>query len=410
MAGFSTAASGKYVVMSIVVAIMVIGGWQTTRLKVGDPTSGSPILWPNQTYNRDQALINDIFNASSENFLLYYEGQPESVYEPIVLTTFEKFAQHMAEKLPDIFKSASSIINIGNMLNLTLHDGDPLWYQLPRDEKLLTGLLGQIRNNVGMVTLARFLDNSLERAQITLFFADHTSDNLLRIQKAAFDFFTRNPMKTDKGEFKLAGGRIGMEIALNEEMKRSHAVMDGLVFVAIFFMCAIAFRSFVAGVMLAVPLILSNLVAFSYMAIANIGLSANTLPCAAVGVGVGVDFAIYLYSRCVEEYPAHNDWKNTIVASVRTAGGGIVYTGITLILPILTWYFISELKFQAQMGFFLSMLLCVNMLAAFTLHPLLILIIKPTFIHKNSTALSRKEDHRIIEIATVHPAAPETKS
>ena len=191
-------------------------------------------------------------------------------------------------------------------------------------------------------------------------------------------------MKTEKGEFKLAGGRIGMEIGLNEEMKRSHVVMDTLVLVAIFIMCSLAFRSLVAGAMLTVPLILSNLIAFSYMAVTDIGLSANTLPCSAVGVGVGVDFAIYLYSRCIEEYPHHNDWVETVMKAVGTAGKGIVFTGITLILPIITWYFISELKFQAQMGFFLSMLLFTNMIAAFTLHPLLIVMIKPRFMQKGA--------------------------
>lgn len=392
IANFSSG-SGKIVIMIVVAAIIVVGGWQTTKLKVGDPSPGSPILWPNQTYNQDQVLINEKFNASSENFVLYYEGEPESVYDPVVLNTFEKFSQHMAEQLPDIFKSASSIINVSRMLNATHHDGDPLWDQLPRNEKQLTGLLGQIRNNVGMATLARFIDNTLERAQITLFFADHTSDNLLRIRDAAYEFFRQHPMKTDNGEFKLAGGRIGMEIALNEEMKRSHVVMDTLVFVAIFIMCSLSFRSFVAGAMLAVPLILSNLVAFSYMAAANIGLSANTLPCAAVGVGVGVDFAIYLYSRCVEEFPNHDGWKETIMAAVRTAGGGVVFTGITLILPILTWYFISELKFQAQMGFFLSMLLFINMVAAFTLHPLLIIMVKPSFMKRKASSIEENRNH-----------------
>ena len=287
-----------------------------------------------------------------------------------------------AERLPDIFKSDSSIIDIGKMLNTTHHDGDPLWDQMPRNERQLTGLLGQVRNNAGMVMLARFIDNTLQRAQITLFFADHTSDNLLRIRDAAYDFFKQHSMKTENGEFKLAGGRIGMEIALNEEMKRSMWSWITLVFVAIFIM-----------LFLVVSIVCSRCNAcdsvnfiqpgcVSYMAIAGIGLSANTLPCAAVGVGVGVDFAIYLYSRCVEEFPNHNDWRETIMAAVRTAGGGVVFTGITLILPILTWYFISELKFQAQMGFFLSMLLFINMLAAFTLHPLLIITIKPSFMKR----------------------------
>jgi predicted RND superfamily exporter protein len=225
-----------------------------------------------------------------------------------------------------------------------------------------------------------------QRGQITLYFADHTSDNMLRVRKAAYDFFKENPMKTENGEFLLAGGGIGLEIALNEEMKNSHAQMDIAVLVTIFFMCSLAFRSFVAGAMLAVPLLLSNLMAFAYMAYANIGLSVNTLPCSAVGVGVGVDFAIYLYSRCIEEFPNHSDYKETIVTAVKTAGSGIVLTGVTLILPVLAWYFVSALKFQAQMGFFLAMLLFINMIAALTLHPLLILIVKPKFMKKRAAA------------------------
>jgi hypothetical protein len=161
--------------------------------------------------------------------------------------------------------------------------------------------------------------------------------------------------------------------------------MDGMVLIAIFIMCSLAFRSLTAGLMLATPLILSNLVAFSYMALTGIGLSTNTLPCSAVGVGVGIDFAIYLYSRCCEDFGCcGGNWRDTICTAIRTAGKGIIFTGITLILPILTWYYISGLKFQAQMGFFLAMLLFTNMIAAFTLHPLLIYICKPKFMQRNS--------------------------
>jgi predicted RND superfamily exporter protein len=378
MAAFSMG-GGKYLIGAAAVLIVIIGAWQTAKLKVGDPTPGSPVLWPDHPYNRAQAFINETFNASSENFMLYYEGEPGSVYDPVVPKTFEAFSRHMASKLPDIYKSASSINNLGKMLSLTLHDGNELWYQMPQDPKLLEGLLGYVRNNIDSGTLRRFMDGKLQCAQITLFFSDHTSDNMLRIRDAAYEFFKTHPMKTDQGEFRLAGGAIGLEIAVNEEMRRSHAIMDSMVFMAIFLMCSLAFRSFVAGTMLTLPLLISNGVAFAYMSLTNIGLSTNTLPCSAVGVGVGVDFSIYLYSRCIEEYSRHGGWEETVLTAVRTAGRGIVFTGITMILPILTWYFISDLKFQAQMGFFLAMLLFANMVMAFTLHPLLIVLIKPKF-------------------------------
>jgi predicted RND superfamily exporter protein len=245
-----------------------------------------------------------------------------------------------------------------------------------------------VRQTAGPAYLQRFLDPTLERTQITLYFSDHTSDNMLRIKKAAYGFFGQHPMKTERGEFRLAGGRIGLEIALNEEMAAVHVKMDIIVLGTIFLMCSLAFRSFIAGAMLTLPLILSNLVAFTYMALANIGLSTNTLPCSSVGVGVGVDFAIYLYSRCIEEFRGNEGWESTVLRSVLTAGRGILFTGMTLILPLIIWYFIAPLKFQAQMGLFLAMLLLVNMLAALTLHPLLILLVKPKFMRRNPSQQS----------------------
>jgi hypothetical protein len=381
LTGFSISTRGRYVVGALVIMLTILCLWQMGKLKIGDPTPGSPIFYDTHTYNKDQRVINETFDASSENLMLFYEGQSGSVYDPDVLATFEGFARHMQNKLPDIYRSATSIIDTVKMVNVTFHDGDELWHQLPRNETMLTGLMGYVRQNTNRSTLGRFIDDQMERAQITLFFADHTSDNLLRIRDAAYDFFKNNPMKLAKGEFKLAGGRVGMEIALNEEMKRSHLLIDLTVLGAIFLLCVISFRSIAAGLMLTLPLILANSIAFAYMAWRGIGLSINTLPVAAIGVGVGVDFAIYLYSRCKEEFTLQKgDWAATIMQSVCTCGKAVVYTGVTIILPILTWYFFSEMKFQAEVGFFLSMIMGTNVILTMTLHPLLIYIIKPRFI------------------------------
>jgi predicted RND superfamily exporter protein len=247
--------------------------------------------------------------------------------------------------------------------------------------------MGYVKSSTDPATLGRYMDRTLERAQLTIYFADHTSDNLLRIRDAAYEFFKTRPMKIDQGEFKLAGGRIGMEIALNEEMKNSHALIDMTVLVAIFILCALSYMSITAGLMLTLPLVFANSVAGAYMALTGIGLSINTLPIAAIGVGVGVDFAIYLYSRCIEEYPIQGgNWTETIIQSVCTTGKAVVYTGLTIILPIITWYIFSDMKFQAQVGFFLAMIMGTNVILTLTLHPLMIYIIKPKFIRGGTVA------------------------
>jgi predicted RND superfamily exporter protein len=382
---FSIAPRTRYVTGATIVLLTLFCLWETSKIKIGDPTPGSSIFYEDHTYNKDQAIINKLFNASSENLVLYYEGERGSVYDPEVLKTFEDFVRHMSERLPDIYKSSGSIINMAKMLNLTFHDGDQMWYQLPRNSHMLTGLLGYIRNTVDRGTLGRFMDGTLERTQISLYFADHTSDNLMRIRNAAYEFFKNHPMKLSHGEFSLAGGRLGMEIAVNEEMRRSHLLIDVAVYLGIFVLCSLCYKSIVAGLMLTLPLVLANGMAATYMSIRNIGLSINTLPIAAIGAGLGVDFAIYLYSRAMEEFPAHNgDWTATIMQAVCTCGKAVVYTGLTVILPILTWYFFSDMKFQAEVGFFLSLIMAANVVLSLTLHPLMIYLIKPKFISRRA--------------------------
>jgi hypothetical protein len=381
----------RYPFAVLVALLAVFCLWQVSQLKIGDPTAGSPLLWPTHPYNQDQALINQLFDFSSESLVLYYEGERMSVYEPIVLQTFEAFARHMQERLPDIYKSSSSVIELVKMLNVILHDGDEAWYQLPPQRSLLGSLATYVRGTIADVnTFSRYMDRELERAQITLYFADHTSENLLRIREAAQEFFTQHPMHTASGAFQLAGGRIGMELALNEEMKRSHLLIDLTVLVAIFSLCALAYMSFTAALMLTLPLILSNSVAGAYMALADIGLSINTLPIAALGVGLGVDFAIYLYSRCQEEFPLQGgSWSKTIIQSVCTCGKAVVYTGCTMMLPVLSWYFFSDMKFQAQVGGFLAIIIGTNVLLTLTLHALLIYLIKPKFISRSAASFHR---------------------
>lgn len=174
-----------------------------------------------------------------------------------------------------------------------------------------------------------------------------------------------------------------MEMATNEEMMKTHARMEIMVLLTIFVLCSLFFRSFVAGLMFTLPLLLANSIAFAHMAMSGIGLSINTLPVAAVGVGVGVDFAIYLYTRCIEEYPNHDGWEATIITSVQTSGKAVVFTGLTMVLPILAWFIISDLKFQAQMGLFLSIILSANVILSITLHPLLIHTFRPKFIKRS---------------------------
>jgi predicted RND superfamily exporter protein len=378
---------GRYWVMAVCAFGLIFCAWQATFLKIGDPTPGTSLLFPDHPFNQTVGKLNKAFDISADDLVLYFKGnRPDAVYDPQVLQTFAAFDRHMGERLPDIYKSSDSFAGTMNTLNVIMRDGDVIYEELPAESGEFDSLMGFSRQNVQVSVLQLYFDGEMQKTQSTLFFTDHTSDNLLRIRDAAYAFFETRPMKIEAGEFLLAGGGVGMNIAINEEMKRTHAAIDLMVLGVIFILCSIFYRSIVAGLMLTCPLILGNLLAFCYMSMNGIGLSINTLPVAAVGVGVGVDFAIYIYNRCREEYAngttGKDKWMETILASVRTSGKAVVFTGLTMVLPVLSWLVLSDMKFQAEMGLFLAMILTTNVLLALTLHPLLIYLIKPRFISR----------------------------
>jgi hypothetical protein len=121
--------------------------------------------------------------------------------------------------------------------------------------------------------------------------------------------------------------------------------------------------------------------AFAYMAIMSIGLNISTLPVSAVGVGIGVDYGIYLLARLKEEKDKDPSLSlnDAMRKTIQTYGKSVIYIAGTLIAGLLIWPF-SPLKFQADMGIMLAIILFFNCLGAIFTVPVLTLLFKPKFL------------------------------
>jgi len=380
-------AMGRAGIAIIVIYIVMYGFgiYRVPKVPVGDPTPGSPILWPDDQYNKDYDEINRTFDkAGADNYIVFFRGTQEfAAKKPEVYQTFEALDRFFAVRMPDVYGGASSLAPIIKKLNKEMHDTSPLWEFIPDEEGLCTSMLFLFQTKSVPGDLDRYADPNFYNTNVVLFFKDHTEETINRIKEVMQEFFSIYPKQLDFGEFLLAGGVIGMETAVNEEISALHAKVDALVLATIFLMCSIAYRSPLAGFLLCIPLMLANLLAFGYMSYANMGFTINTLPCAAVGVGVGVDFGLFIFSRMREEMKKSlGDWESSLVTTARTASKGVVYTALSMILPCLAWWLMPSLKFQAQMGLFLAIVLTFNMISALILHPALIYRLKPKFIYK----------------------------
>jgi hypothetical protein len=128
------------------------------------------------------------------------------------------------------------------------------------------------------------------------------------------------------------------------------------------------------------------------MVLMGIGLDVNSLPIAAIGIGVGIDYGIYLLSRICEEFRDNQHHGDAIQAAVTTTGKAIFFTASIVLLGIFPWYLLSELKFLADMGLLLVMIMLINMVIALVVLPLLVFLFKPNFIEREHLIISENAD------------------
>jgi predicted RND superfamily exporter protein len=189
-------------------------------------------------------------------------------------------------------------------------------------------------------------------------------------------------------QYRLAGGVIGVQAAVNEVINASQLWNLILALGGVFLCVMIQYRSMAAGLILTIPLAISNLICFALMGVYQIGLTVSTYPVSSVGVGLGVDYGIYYLSRLVEEMRDVGDLNQAIINTLKSNGKSIVMIATTLTIGLVFWLF-SALRFQAWMGALLAVLLFCNMLGALFLVPTLVAIFKPKFVTKVKKSLSQ---------------------
>jgi predicted RND superfamily exporter protein len=135
----------------------------------------------------------------------------------------------------------------------------------------------------------------------------------------------------------------------------------------------------VAAGLLMIPVILSQLAAEAMMVWLHIDMNVNSLPVAAAGAGVGVDYGIYHFSRMIDAYDEVGDLDEAVDYATATTGKAIIFTGTTMIAGT-GFFYLSDLKFLAEMGLLLTLLMTFNKFGALIVVPALVKVIRPAFL------------------------------
>lgn len=187
---------------------------------------------------------------------------------------------------------------------------------------------------------------------------------------------------SDGISYALASGLIGVLGASNEEVARSNNATLIACFTAYFLMILFSYRSLPMALLMITSLGTAALVSMAFMWLTDMSFDVNTLPVQALGVGIGDDYALYIMDRVVRERKRGHDVLESVRIAVRTTGMAIFFTGTTLVGGIIFWYFISSLRFAADMSLLLSVLLIANLFGAILLIPSFIALFQPRFVRE----------------------------
>jgi hypothetical protein len=140
------------------------------------------------------------------------------------------------------------------------------------------------------------------------------------------------------------------------------------VYAAILVLVFVVYRDWRAMIACCLPLTVATWIGYWFMKQLEIGLTVATLPVMVLAVGIGVDYAFYIYNRLQVQLASGLGFTEALEAALKETGLATVFTAITLSIGVATWTF-STLKFQADMGALLTFMFLVNMVMAITLLP-----------------------------------------
>lgn len=366
--------------------LLLIGGFCISQnLKIGDAV-GSPILWPEARYNKDVSAINSNYDRIGTDVLqAYFSGDEEIMLRPDVYHQSEAFDRYIYERvLPAT--PASSLTPIIKNINMALWEGDPSYQFLPDTSSEVGFNIYMFRSGGEPGDFAAYTNPEWNIGKMSIFTSEHSAETVNDLMKYGKQFIDSYSFNESEPVIQFSGGQIGLVKATNDEVELNETRLLHAIIILILFNLLWLYRSLKLAIIIIFVLVTSHYITMSVMTFLNIGMNLNTLPLAALGLGRGVDYSIYMADRIREEMAHGLDFAKASDRAFNTSGVAVIVTAMTMILPLLPWYLISPIRFQAEMGLLLAIILGFNMLGAITIVPGAIKILKPGGFNFNNIA------------------------
>ena len=373
----------RKVVGGVILFILLFGGYYNIKhLKVGDSSAGGAILYPDHPYCTAMKKMNQEFVGASR-LIVVLEGketEKEAIKDRESLRILDDLGVFMKDKIYGV-GGTLSLADLVRKIYRVYHEGSPKWDMIPRTKRYLGQIFFQLSSSMAPGEMDQFISlPDYNNATVTAFLRDYNHSSIKKAiakLKVFRDEVAQNP--DSKVKVRVAAGILGILAAVNEEVEWSYWAILVVILTTTFSLCWITYRSFKAAIILLIPLAIAQILCDLIMLYLHIDLNISSLPVTAIGVGVGIDYGIYLMSRLQEECGKCDTFYQARLVTLHTTGKVIIFTAVSQAAGVAFWLF-SPMKFSAEMGLLILLLMLFNMISALILIPTLSGIFKPRFV------------------------------
>jgi predicted RND superfamily exporter protein len=356
------------VVLTVTAGLLAVSAWESRDRVVGTLQPGAPELRPEARFNRDAVAIASNFDLGLDWLSVVVQAPPESCESPAVGVYGDQL-EYALKAVPGVVSISSFPGNL-RTYNEGYNEGNPKMNTVPIDTGNYAGLsteIGRIRG---------YLSKDCSMTAVHLYLSDHKATTINRVIAEVKKF--RDTHVVPGIAIRLAAGNAGVLAAINDEVEKSELPMMLYVYAAIALLVFAAYRDLRAVIACCLPLTVGTFIGYWFMKTFEIGLTVATLPVMVLAVGIGVDYAFYIYNRLQGHLAAGEPIAKAIEHAITEVGMATIFTAITLAIGVATWSF-SELKFQADMGKLLAFMFIVNLIMAMTALPALAVVLERIF-------------------------------
>lgn len=353
----------NYAVAAIGVAVVLAGlaFVKSLDVKIGDLDPGAPELRADSRYNLDNAFITEKYGISSDVFAVMVKTPMDGCRSFETMIEMDRLGAELG-RVPGV-QQTTSLVDTLRQFTMGAYEGNPKWLTVSWDPLVLKD-----RINLAQNWNSEMLNNDCSFMPVLAYLQDHKAETLKSVTKVAKDFADK--YSVPERQYLLAAGNAGIEAATNSVVEKANREMLLWVYAAVALLCAITFRNWRAVVVAVLPLMLTSVMAEALMAMLGIGIKVATLPVVALGVGIGVDYALYLLSVQLSLQRKGYSLRESYRLALGLTGKMVALVGVTLAAGVITWA-ASPIKFQADMGIMLTFMFLWNMIGALILIPAL---------------------------------------